>query len=172
MLCNGATSGIDALHLAADCIRAGRATRMIVVGVEVDTQAPRDLLGPLEHPLFNGALAVVLESEESARHRRIAVRGYLGPHMPHSRDGEVTVIKAGDCDCLLAPSALAARVDWPGPCIDITAYVGESYGAEGVIQLAVTLDELAARGYQRAVMLSGGKFGDASIARIEVKESL
>lgn len=81
LVANGATSGIDAVRLGARLLRAGRATRVVVVGVEpVDAVTRR-----LTPDLVEGAGCVVLEQGRSDR----PVLGAFAhdPHLPgtHTR---------------------------------------------------------------------------------------
>ncbi|MFC5216376.1 beta-ketoacyl synthase N-terminal-like domain-containing protein [Streptomyces coerulescens] len=78
MVCNGATSGLDALHWAATVLAAGRTDRVLVIGVEPDNDTVRRLLGDGRVAVDGGA-AVVLEREAAARERSAPVRAvYLG----------------------------------------------------------------------------------------------
>lgn len=77
MVCNGATSGLDALHWAATMIRSSRVDRVLVIGVEPDNDAVRRLLGDGRTGVDGGA-AVVVESAEAARERSAAVRAVYG----------------------------------------------------------------------------------------------
>nr|BCN28628.1 3-oxoacyl-ACP synthase [Streptomyces sp. SANK 60404] len=81
MVCNGATSGLDALHWAATMITAGRVDRVLVIGVEPDNDTVRQLLGDGRGAVDGGA-AVVLERATAAHSRsarvRAVYRGYRG----------------------------------------------------------------------------------------------
>ncbi len=59
MVCNGATSGLDAVHWAASSLAAGRAERFVVIGVETDNRYVRGLLGDPAGQLLDGAVALV-----------------------------------------------------------------------------------------------------------------
>jgi 3-oxoacyl-[acyl-carrier-protein] synthase II len=63
MLCNGSKSGLDALHLAQNLLKAGRADRVLIVGVEVDNVAVQALL-PNTKLRFHGAGGYLLEMME------------------------------------------------------------------------------------------------------------
>ncbi|WP_369390540.1 beta-ketoacyl synthase N-terminal-like domain-containing protein [Streptomyces sp. CG1] len=79
MVCNGATSGLDALHWAATMITAGRVDRVLVLGVEPDNDTVRRLFGD-DRAVVDGGAAVVLERAEAAQQRsaraRAVYRGY------------------------------------------------------------------------------------------------
>lgn len=74
-LCNGPTSGLDAVNWARLLIGSGRAERMLVVGVEPDNPAVRHVTGVAQEraggvpELFDGAAALVVESRASAEAR-------------------------------------------------------------------------------------------------------
>ncbi|MEU7245078.1 beta-ketoacyl synthase N-terminal-like domain-containing protein [Streptomyces sparsogenes] len=94
MLCNGATSGLDAVHWAATLVTAGRVRRALVIGVETCNPVVEGLLnspageapgapggetaggpagetagGPGGKPLLDGAAALVVEGAAWARDR-------------------------------------------------------------------------------------------------------
>ena len=63
MLCNGSESGLDALRLAQNLIQAGRADRVLIVGVEVDNEAVQALM-PNTKFRFHGAAGYLIERME------------------------------------------------------------------------------------------------------------
>lgn len=69
MLCNGDRSGEDAIGLAQQLLAAGRADRVVVVGVEVDNADIRTLFPDVAHR-FHGAAAVLLGDQADARRVR------------------------------------------------------------------------------------------------------
>lgn len=142
MLCNGATSSLDALHLAANCIRAGRADRMLVVGVEVDNDVVR-ALPQAAAQWFNGAVALVIESGQSAESRGARA---LGKIKSYSFSKEMPDTKAS---------------------IDVTPHLGESYGAEGLLQIAAVIQEKREGG--NFVIVCGHKFGDSVASKLELQ---
>ncbi|MBS2962361.1 hypothetical protein KGA66_04835 [Actinocrinis puniceicyclus] len=86
---SGAPSGVDAVRLAADAIRAGRARRMLVVGVEPAEPAVAELLartaarrdpGSPAPGLFDGAVAVVVEDLDLVRERAGRPLALLGEY--------------------------------------------------------------------------------------------
>lgn len=132
MVCSGVTGGLDAAALAVVLLRADRADRVIVVGVEPDDDvasrlhALRRTTEPGER-LRAGAAAVVLERAHDGTHapRLGPVRSCANPA------GAVACTRA---DVLLGPSRLARRGI---RAIDLRRDVGDTFGACGVIQLAV-----------------------------------
>jgi 3-oxoacyl-[acyl-carrier-protein] synthase II len=79
MVCNGATSGLDAVNWAATMITAGRTERVLVVGVEPDNEVVRRLLG--DGHAVDGGAAVVLEDAAAARARDARIRAVLGRYV-------------------------------------------------------------------------------------------
>ncbi|MEV6960754.1 beta-ketoacyl synthase N-terminal-like domain-containing protein [Streptomyces sp. NPDC051207] len=67
-LCNGATSGLDALYWARNLLAVGRARVVLVVGVEPSGPAVTRLLGTES---VDGAAGVVLESADRAAARGV-----------------------------------------------------------------------------------------------------
>lgn len=78
MVCNGETSGLDAVHWAATMITAGRTERVLVLGVEPDNEVVRRLLGGGR--AVDGGAALVVESRAAAAERSATVRAVLGPY--------------------------------------------------------------------------------------------
>lgn len=142
MVCNGATSSLDALHLAANCIRSGRADRMLVVGVEVHNDVVAALPDAAEQ-WFNGAVAVVIESRSSAQSRGARILGKIGAY---SFSKEIPDVAAS---------------------IDVTPHLGHSYGAEGLLQIAALMQEKRDGG--DFVLMCGHKFGDSVSSKLELQ---
>jgi len=84
MVCNGSSSGLDAIHLARNLIAARRADRVLVVGVEVCTQVAIQLFSQsqrMENQLAapaEAAIGVVLEAEDVARVRGATIYARIG----------------------------------------------------------------------------------------------
>lgn len=55
MLCNGRQSGMDAFQLAQDLMTAGRAERVLIIGVEVDNSCVRSLFENIRDRFHGGA---------------------------------------------------------------------------------------------------------------------
>jgi 3-oxoacyl-[acyl-carrier-protein] synthase II len=151
MVCSGATGGLDAAALAVVLLRAERADRVIVVGVEPDddvasrVRARGRTAGPGER-LRAGAAAVVLE------------RAHDGTHAPRLASVRSCADLAGAVarahgDALLGPSRLAPHGI---RAIDLRHDVGDTFGACGVIQLAVAA-ALVAAGEAESVQLICGE---------------
>lgn len=142
-LCDGPTSGLDAVHWAANMIATARADVVMVIGVEPRTAPVLRLLGAGQ-PVLDGAAAIVVEAEghalaRGARRRAVfesygraahledalrqlggrPLRWWLPPEP--GAPGDVSV-----------PAALAGV-----PRIDLARELGRSSSALGVIQVAL-----------------------------------
>jgi 3-oxoacyl-[acyl-carrier-protein] synthase II len=123
-VCSGATAGLDAVALGELLLRAGRADRVLVVGVEPDDEVARMLharRAPDDLPALCAAAAcVVLE------------------HLGSDPTGAVAL------------GAVSSGPPVPGPVVDLTGRIGDAYGATGVLNVAVAA-ALASRGPHTAV---------------------
>ncbi len=197
-LCNGATSGLDALDVASNAIRAGRADRMLVVGVEtvnsvvtrLMTESSSNEHNPSPEPwLFDGAGAMMLESAEVAASRDAFVYGFLTGYGYDPRPAIKYSVLATTTDTIaldlwLVPSqasnsfseimelSLDLWRETPQPeVIDLGASIGESYGALGVLQCIVACLWLKSKRRSHALATSGGCWGDGS-ASLVIRASL
>lgn len=195
MLCNGATSGTDALFLAANLIRAERADRVLVVGVEVANaivlQLMRESVMDRQQAaaavrLCSGAGAVILESADAAARRAARIYAHLAGY-GHAADC-LPSIRAATGGGTLAPDL------WVTPCgayastaqaietvrrswgdaapamLDLYPALGDAYGAVGVLQCiaACLWFKTYADGRACAVATSGGCWGDG-VASVSLK---
>ena len=177
------TSGLDALRWAAVAIRAGRARRMLVIGVEPAAEMVDRLVAETagaygtEPPrCLDGAVAVLLESAEAVAERGGEVRALVGGY---GRDAALDVaagaaLKAADGiapGLWLTPCGghppTGAEVHRAGTLPDLAGaarlavgdVAGEALAALGVLQCAAAVDRLAGRPGERALLTSGGCWG-------------
>ncbi|WP_329157608.1 3-oxoacyl-ACP synthase [Streptomyces anulatus] len=165
MLCNGETSGTDAVRWAMTLLAAGRADRVLVIGAEPDTAPARRLTG--RDTAFDGAAALVLEHRGSAGVRGVRAVAALGGHV---RSG-------GLPECVEALAALDGRppTAWqspdgdrsPGgpagvPDLGLAGRWPGASGALGVLQCAASAGYFAAGGAGPVYAVTGG--GDAGAA--------
>ncbi len=152
MLCSGAVSGHQALRLGALLLRAGRARRAVVVGVEPVDETVRTLAarrGPAGggHPApREGAACVILEATARPRPGEIV----LGPVSHHRDLAEATKDESAD--------PVGLRLVSPGGDagdVDLTGRVGDTYGALGVLQAAAATAWLREHGTARALLVAG-----------------
>ncbi|AGP57559.1 beta-ketoacyl synthase N-terminal-like domain-containing protein [Streptomyces rapamycinicus] len=155
MLCNGATSGLDAVHWGAALVAAGRVRRAVVIGVETHNAVVADLVGRPAGELLDGAAAVVVEGARWAGARGARAAAALGPYERRAGLG-------GCVEALLPDGAApgvwftperyaegpAGAVPVPGavPRYDVTGAVGRASGALGVFQCAAAVGWLARAG--------------------------
>jgi hypothetical protein len=127
MVCSGATAGLDGLRLAGLLLRARRAERVILVGAEAAGGAASALYPGGEHglPLRGGAACVVLERGDG-RGGRVLVQP-MREREPLPLEPRITVGPAG---------------------FDPAAHWGDTYGARGVVALALAAHLAADEGYQ------------------------
>ncbi|MEU4213039.1 beta-ketoacyl synthase N-terminal-like domain-containing protein [Streptomyces sp. NPDC026206] len=157
-VCNGITSGLDAVRWADLLLRSGRAEHLLVIGVEPDNEVTRRLVGG---PVADGGAALVL-----GRHGdgggTAAPRALLGPS-----------VRAEGLAAAAARLAQAA----PGPRLWLTpdpavvpggaesrslADHGESSGALGVLQCATAVGWFAEGRPGPVYALLGGKGPDGA----------
>jgi 3-oxoacyl-[acyl-carrier-protein] synthase II len=193
MVCNGETSGIDALYLAANAIRTRRATRILVVGVEPSNEVVKKIMeasasdwpppGTLPR-IGDGSAAVVLEDAESAAERSAVVYAEMGSYSYHpSNHLSQTILGAnGGSDGLpelwLTPSSspgpsaeavglgLELWKDIPPTCLDLTGVLGETYGALGVFQCIGACLWLRRHASAKAIATSGACWGEGTASII------
>ncbi|MGP3732546.1 beta-ketoacyl synthase N-terminal-like domain-containing protein [Streptomyces sp. GDS52] len=168
MVCNGATSGLDAVHWATTMITAGRVDRVLVIGVEPDNDVVRRLLGG-GHAVDGGA-AVVLENAEAARARGARVRAVLGRYVRTAGAGAVLE--------QLAASGVPAPAWWHLPDtapeeVDagllpgverttLPGHSGRASGALGVLQCATVVGMFDECGEGPVFVVCGTDADDAS----------
>lgn len=166
MMCNGASSGLDAVRWAATLLRAGRASQVLVVGVEPDNEIVRELVGA--ERVVDGGAALVLESTGSAAERGVAVRAEIGAHAR----------KAGVAECLASltgsaalPSAWFVPDTAAEPPAELLAGVrrydlartwGATSGALGLLQCAGAIGWFEGGGDGSVLLVSGADDDDAS----------
>ncbi|MEV0219278.1 beta-ketoacyl synthase N-terminal-like domain-containing protein [Streptomyces sp. NPDC050704] len=194
-LCNGPTSGLDAVNWARLLIAAGRVERVLVVGVEPDNPAVRHVTdAPDPRPydgydgydrdgdeadgvpaLFDGAVALVVESPGSAAARGVRPLAALGPYARRGdHAGAVSEVRALNpgpvglwCvpehpEGVRAPAPALGAAAGSAPVHDLSALFGPASGALGVLQCAAATVWLDgdATGAGDVVLVSAGT-GDA-----------
>lgn len=133
MVCSGATSGLDAVGLGVLLLRSGRAERVVVVGTEPDDEVASELHARRSAGggarLRAGAAALVLEPAGAGRPVGISMGA-----------------RAEASPVVIGPAALAGDLARrPDRLIDLTHEIGDTYGALGVLQVAVGAALIAGR---------------------------
>ncbi|MGW2476997.1 beta-ketoacyl synthase N-terminal-like domain-containing protein [Streptomyces sp. NPDC001665] len=166
-VCNGATSGLDALAWARNLIVAGRAEAAVVVGVEPANDVATQLLG---EQATDAAVAVVLEPADAAASRnarpRATITGYA-----RARDLATALHSAGVTQqesvglwLVDEGGAEAARLHGVTHRIDLEARLGSLSGALGVLQCAAAAAHFEAGACGNVLAAAGGPRHDAAAA--------
>ncbi|MEV5974977.1 beta-ketoacyl synthase N-terminal-like domain-containing protein [Streptomyces sp. NPDC051921] len=172
-LCNGPTSGLDAVHWARTLIAAGRLDRALVVGVEPVNEPVRHVVGGSaeeEGPgLFDGAVALVAESSDAAAERGARALARIGRYARRSDpDAAVASVREGGAAPALwcVPEGTAPGADGAEspPTHDLGLRFGRSSGALGVLQCVAGTAELARAGHASVLASAGSADDDASAA--------
>jgi 3-oxoacyl-[acyl-carrier-protein] synthase II len=169
-ICNGPTSGLDAVNWARLLIAAGRVERVVVVGVEPVNPAVRHVAagGADSVQLFDGAAAVVLERTSAIRERGVEVLAEVGPYA-RKADQPAAVAAVRDADprpvgIWLGSGDGGPDGGRPRATHDLTAYHGDCSGALGVLQCVAGTAWLSAGEGDTALASTGGSSADASAA--------
>lgn len=181
MLCNGATSGLDAMHWAVVLTATARVNCVLVVGVETINPVVARLVNAAEgdpagsvRPL-DGAVALVVESADSARRRGARPVAAVGRYARRASLAEsVTQARAPDSlkiGVWFAPERHAVEEPPPPgleavPTHDLSRNLGRCSGALGVLQCAAGIAWLASGGDGAVLATAGGSRDDATAAMI------
>ncbi|MCQ4080920.1 hypothetical protein NGB36_09985 [Streptomyces sp. RB6PN25] len=168
-LCNGATSGLDALHWAANLIAARRAEVVLVVGVEPDTEPVARLLDDgTGRPRLDGAAALVVEAVGHATRRGVPalaqLRGYARSPRSDEALARVRATAPGPISLLLARDGGPLPGD--GRVLDLTARLGHCSGALGVLQGAAGVSHLREDSVGAVLAVAGGEPRDDAAAAL------
>lgn len=179
MVCNGATSGLDAVYWAANMISAGRVTRVLVLGVEPDNEPVRKLLGGRR--AIDGAVGLVLEDADAAAERGARVHAEVGRYARaggvrkcvdqlSGMDGGVpALLQLPETGGAVVPAEILDGV----PRYDLAKAWGVASGALGVMQCAATIGWFEGRGAGPVYVLAGSDDDDATaglvLQRAEVR---
>ncbi|MGW0883269.1 beta-ketoacyl synthase N-terminal-like domain-containing protein [Streptomyces sp. NPDC002671] len=167
-VCNGTTSGLDALAWARNLIVAGRAEAAVVVGVEPANEVVTRLLGEQS---TDAAVAIVLESADVAASRgtrpRATIAGYA-----RARDLAAALASAGVTEeksvglwLVDEAGAGACQLLAAARRIDLEAQLGPLSGALGVLQCAAAAAHLESDATTGNVLATaGGPHHDAAAA--------
>ncbi|MGA5193266.1 beta-ketoacyl synthase N-terminal-like domain-containing protein [Streptomyces exfoliatus] len=166
-VCNGATSGLDAMSWARNLIAAGRAEAAVVVGVEPANEVVTKLLG---EQTIDVAVAIVLEPSMAATARGARPRAALGGYA-----------RAEDLPTALTAAGVTEETSvglWLGdghgakpaglldgtPQIALESRLGPLSGALGVLQCAAAAAHLERSATGSVLATAGGPGHDAAAA--------
>ncbi|MFF6906482.1 beta-ketoacyl synthase N-terminal-like domain-containing protein [Streptomyces sp. NPDC012389] len=161
-LCNGPTSGLDALYWARALIVTGRADTAVVIGVEPGGDIVTKLLGA---PALDGAVALVLESATRAAERGAKVRATVAG-CARAADLAGAVARAGSLtpDLWLTEAADDPAAPPVASVLDPTAGLGAASGALGLLQAAAAIAHLDEHGRHTVLATCGGPEDDGVAA--------
>ncbi|WP_042176904.1 beta-ketoacyl synthase N-terminal-like domain-containing protein [Streptomyces sp. NBRC 110035] len=168
-VCNGATSGLDALYWARNLIAAGRAEAAVVVGVEPSGEAVTKLFGEQSTDV---AVAVILESGAAAAARGARVRACVAGY---ARAADLRQAADAACRSVAQPVGLwlggdrdaqpfDGRAGAQVPRLDLEDRLGPLSGALGVLQCAAGVAHLDRSGSGTVLATAGGTGHDAAAA--------
>jgi 3-oxoacyl-[acyl-carrier-protein] synthase II len=140
-LCNGPTSGLDAMFWAGVLIRSGRISTALVVGVEPANEPVRHVTGggdaSAAPPLLDGAVALIVESAAEAARRGRTPLATVGPYARRGEpDAAVEAVRRAEPRPVGMWCADGGPVDGRPAVHDLTARFGDCSGALGVLQCA------------------------------------
>ncbi|MFJ9178071.1 beta-ketoacyl synthase N-terminal-like domain-containing protein [Streptomyces sp. NPDC102360] len=177
-LCNGPTSGLDAVNWARLLIASGRIQRALVVGVEPDNAAVRHITEAESRAPFDGAAALVVESAGSAVARGVRPFAEIGPYA--RRAGHAAAVAAVHKDrpgkpglwCvpehpdgIAAPAPSLGVVPTDAAVHDLSALYGPASGALGVLQCVAATVWLAGRAEAAGTESAGAPAAGVEAAR-------
>jgi 3-oxoacyl-[acyl-carrier-protein] synthase II len=169
-ICNGTTSGLDALFWARTMIAAGRAHTVVVVGVEPTNDAVRTLLGA---DSVDGAAALVLEPAEAAADRGLHDRVATVAAYGHAPDTAAAIRATGLRENQDVPLWLTERPEHgQGRVLSIEQRLGRCSGALGVLQCAAAAAYLNSGGSGPVLAIAGGADEPASAVVLDTEHSV
>ncbi|MET9083607.1 beta-ketoacyl synthase N-terminal-like domain-containing protein [Streptomyces sp. NPDC004237] len=169
-VCNGVTSGLDALAWARNLIVAGRADAAVVVGVEPAGDVVTKVLG---RQSTDAAVAVVLEPGDAAASRgarpRATITGYararnLAAALVSTGVAEEEPVGLWLADEAEAAGAGAGHLLAATRRIDLESQLGPLSGALGVLQCAAAAAHLEGGATGNVLATAGGPRHDATAA--------
>ncbi|MFF2650680.1 beta-ketoacyl synthase N-terminal-like domain-containing protein [Streptomyces sp. NPDC058045] len=155
-VCNGGSSGLDALRWAAVLLRSGRADHVLVTGVEPDNEVTRRLVGG---PVADGGAAVVLSRAGTAP-ARARLGAVVRTATPAATAAALRARHPGDSLWLDAGTDAVP----PGERRITLADRGELSGALGVVQCAAAVGWFARGGGPTTVHALAGRAGVSLLA--------
>lgn len=168
-VCNGVTSGLDALAWARNLIAAGRAEAAVVVGVEPANDVTAKLLGEQS---TDAAAAVVLEPADTAasrgKARRATITGYARARDLPAALPPAGVTEAESVGLWLADEAGAGAAPLLAATrrINLESRLGPLSGALGVLHCAAAAAHLESGAPGTVLATAGGPRHDAAAALV------
>lgn len=163
-VCNGATSGLDAVRWAATWLRAGRMRYALVVGAEPATEVAMALTGSKR--IVDGSVALVLERVSSAAERGAAPLALVGRYTRAAAAEQVlTRLGVGEETTRWYPPEGGTDVDGPAGAtrVVLDEERGACSGLYGLLQCVTAVAEFQS-GVDGAVLATAGAPGDDACA--------
>lgn len=166
-VCNGVTSGLDALAWARNLIVAGRAEAAVVIGVEPANDVVTKVLGEQS---TDAAVAVVLELADAAASRgarpRATITGYARARNLAAALASAGITEEEPVGLWLVDEAGAGSGHLLAAAhrIDLESQLGPLSGALGVLQCAAAAAHLESGATGNALATAGGACHDATAA--------
>ncbi|MDF3290504.1 MULTISPECIES: beta-ketoacyl synthase N-terminal-like domain-containing protein [Streptomyces] len=171
-LCNGPSSGLDALHWARILLVTGRADLVLVTGVEPDNEYTARLLADEgERRWPDSAASVVVEAAEHADSRGARARSVLHGYARAADVGAaMTAAAEGGGPLGLLAAEHSALDALPGaataPAVtDLSRWAGRQSGALGVLQAAAAVAHFD-RGADGAVLAASCRLPGGTAAAL------
>jgi 3-oxoacyl-[acyl-carrier-protein] synthase II len=165
MVCNGATSGLDAVYWAATLIAAGRAECALVIGVETRNEVVDRLVGAVPDDLLDGAVGLVLRRTDVQA--GITIDRYVRTHDLATCVNSLIDSPNPAFGTWYVPQRYRGKVPSPWlagvPRRDLTETVGRASGALGVLQCVAATGWMRA-GHAAPVLLTVGDESDDASA--------
>lgn len=164
MVCNGATSGLDAVYWAATLIVAGRVERALVIGVETRNEVVDRLVGADPDDLLDGAVGMVLQHTDAQAD--VTIGRYARTHDLADCVNGVVRTPNPAFGAWYVPQRYRGQAPRPWldgvPRRDLTETVGRASGALGVLQCAAATGWLWAGNAEPVLVTAGDEGDDAS----------
>jgi 3-oxoacyl-[acyl-carrier-protein] synthase II len=153
-LCNGASSGLDAVAWARNLIKAGRAPVALVIGVEPDNPAVARLHKESDGTRWiDGAVGLVIEPAAYATSRGARIRAEIAG-FGRADDEESAVQAAG-------AARIRRRLDG-----EPVARFGRCSGALGVVQCAMAVERLEDEAILAVAGAGAGESDETSVSAL------
>lgn len=195
-ICNGSSSGTDAVYIAGTLIRSARARRVFVVGVESKNEVMEHLLQAEQgrwvtpgeaYRIADGAACLLLESRDAMLERGGTPYARVGRYfkgMNFAKDlvagehGLKSAVWYTPCRRLIGIEEAMEKTkrELAGLCadfrmIDLYDAIGDFYGAAGVVQCAFGCRPSTGGGRDdrpgtRMIMATSGGFGEDPLSTI------
>jgi 3-oxoacyl-[acyl-carrier-protein] synthase II len=166
-LCNGVTSGLDAVYWGQVLLASGRAEVVVVVGVEPSSDVITKFVGA---ETVDGAAALVLERADHAAARQARQRARIVGYSRRADPAEaVSSARGGSAEpfaLCLGDTAYLPSSEPAAAAVDLPSWLGECSGALGVLQVAAAVAHFDTGGAGPVLAVNAGSGADAAAALV------